>query len=264
MTPPSSSCDKSEGRSLSWAANPIPATVSWRFMCAINFARSNRKFDGFKSSSPVGRGPSPLTFHRPGPTKHNNPSLSSTGSSRDRSSVPPQNPGDFGVKGQQGSDAHQPTLRAGRYIFTASPTGNQAIAYDPTTRVVKSVPLNATKAHPLKITPMTGDHVQLVALRIQGANITRVAVFDLESDKWLPMDLDEPVKGNVQPVYLGHSGTAYDLGRHVYTYNAKAKAWDHRDITTFSDDLKDEGAARDFRQWNNEPVGPIDEADKRL
>jgi hypothetical protein len=139
------------------------------------------------------------------------------------------------------SDAHQPTLRAGGYLFTASPTGNKAIAYDPTTREVKSVELNATKEHPLKITPLTGDHVQLVALRIQGAKITRVAVFDLESGKWLPMDLAEPVKGDVKPVYLGHGGTAYDLGRNVYTYNAKAKQWDHRDITTFADD--DEGAA---------------------
>lgn len=116
-----------------------------------------------------------------------------------QSSVSRQRPDDFGAEGQQGSDAHQPTLRSGGYIFTASPTGNKAIAYDPTTQEVKSVQLNATKEHPLKITPMTGDRVQLVALRIQGSKITRVAVFDLESGKWLPMDLDEPAEGDVQP-----------------------------------------------------------------
>jgi hypothetical protein len=151
---------------------------------------------------------------------------------------------DWGDEGQKASAGHQPTLRSGGYIFTASPTGNKAIAYDPVTREVKSVQLNATKEHQLKITPMTGDHVQLVALRIQGSKITRVAVFDLESDKWLPMDLDEPVKGDVRPVYVGHGGTAYDLGRNVYTYNAKAKKWDHLDIMTFGEDAGDESAAK--------------------
>jgi len=174
----------------------------------------------------------------------NNPSLSPAGKSMAQSSVSRLRPGDVGTKGQQSSDAHQPTLRSGGYIFTASPTGNKAIAYDPNTREVKSVQLNATKEHPLKITPMTGDHVQLVALRIQGSKITRVAVFDLESGKWLPMDLDEPVKGDVKPVYVGHGGTAYDLGRNVYTYNAKAKKWDHLDIMTFRKDVEDEGAAK--------------------
>jgi RNA polymerase sigma factor (sigma-70 family) len=189
-------------------------------------------------------GPPSANFPLARAGEDNDPSLSPAGKSIDRSSASGQRPEDLRTKGQHGSDVHQPTLRAGGYIFTASPTGNKAIAYDPTTRGVKSVQLNATNEHPLKVTPMTGDHVQLVALRIQGSKITRVAVFDLESDKWLPMDLDEPVKGDVQPVYLGHSGTAYDFGRNVYTYNAKAKKWDYLDIITFSDDVEDEGAAK--------------------
>ena len=40
--------------------------------------------------------------------------------------------------------------------------------YDPATREVKSVQLNATKEHPLKITPLTGDHVQLVRCEFRG------------------------------------------------------------------------------------------------
>lgn len=135
-------------------------------------------------------------------------------------------------------------MRSGGYIFTASPTGNRAIAYDPTTRTVKSVQLNATKEHPLKITPITADRVQLVALRIEGSKITRVAVFDLESGKWLPVDLDEPVKGDAQPVYVGHGGTAYDFGQNVYTYSAKSKKWDHLDIATLGEDVEDEAATR--------------------
>src|SRR5262245_44898761 len=168
----------------------------------------------------------------PSGKRHRDSSLLPASKSVDRSSSSRQRPGDSGAQGQRGSD-HQPVLRAGGYLFTASPTGNKAIAYDPTTRKVKSVQLNATKEHPLRITPMTGDRVQLVALQIHGSKVTRVAVFDLESDKWLPVDLAEPVKGDVQPVYVGHGGTAYDLGRHFYMFNAKTKICEHIDITTF-------------------------------
>ncbi len=174
-----------------------------------------------------------------------NPKPKPKAMSKARSSIPTQASDDARSTRARGPHTDQPTLRAGGYIFTASPTGNKAIAYNPTTREIKSVQLNATKEHPLKITPMTGNFVHLVALRIEGLEITRVAVFDLDADKWLPIDLNEPGKGDVNPVYLGHGGTAYDLGRHVYTFNARAKAWDHVDITTFSDDdVEDKGAAK--------------------
>jgi RNA polymerase sigma factor (sigma-70 family) len=149
---------------------------------------------------------------------------------------------DSEVAEQPGADAHQPTLRAGRYVFTASPTGNKAIAYDPGTREVKAIELNATKEHPLKITPMTAPFVKIVALQLQGSKITRVAVFDLESGSWLPMDLVEPASGDVRPAYIGHGGTAYDLGRHVYTFNSERGTWDHLDIQTISDHLDGQGA----------------------
>jgi len=70
---------------------------------------------------------------------------------------------------------------------------------------------------------LPANHVQLVALLIHGSRVTRVAVFDLEAGRWFPMDLEEPDKGEAQPAYVGHGGTAYDLGRHVYTFNAKPK-----------------------------------------
>ena len=152
---------------------------------------------------------------------------------------------DLGGRGHQGSDAHQSTLRYGGYVFSASPTGNKAIAYDPVTRTAKSVQLNATKEHPLKITPVKGgDHVQLVALQLQGSKITRVAVFDLTSGRWLPMDLSEPVKGDVKPAYMGHGGTAYDLGQNFYTFTATTGKWDHFDVRNISDDVKDESASK--------------------
>ena len=145
------------------------------------------------------------------------------------------------AQGQERSDPNQPTLRAGGYIFTASPTGNKAIAYNPISREVKSVQLNATKDQPLRITPMTGSHVQLVALRLEGPKITRVAAFDLKSDRWVPLDLAEPVSGGALPVYVGHSGTAYDLGRHVYTFSLPKGTWDHLDLQAIGEDV--EGSA---------------------
>jgi hypothetical protein len=167
-----------------------------------------------------------------------------TAISINRSPISFPTPGNSEKRGQQVPGALQPTLRAGAYVFTASPAGNRAIAYDPTNHEIKSIELNATGDHPLRITPVRGDHVGHVALRIQGSRITRLAVFDLEAGKWLPIDLHEPVNGDVNPRYTGHSGSAYDLGRHVYTFTAKTKTWDHRDITTFLDDFSDNNAAK--------------------
>jgi hypothetical protein len=206
----------------------------------LEVKKAQERLAGSAEPDPV-RSPSDGTGEIIGP----NPKMKPKAMSKARSSIPKQVSDDARGTRAPGPHTDQPTLRAGNYIFTASPTGNKAIAYDPTTREIKSVQLNATKEHPLKITPMTGNFVQLVALQIEGLKITRVAVFDLESDKWLPIDLNEPVNGDVKPVYVGHGGTAYDLGRHVYTFNAKAKTWDHVDIMTFSDDdVEDKGAAK--------------------
>ena len=149
-------------------------------------------------------------------------------------------------KGHQPKRTDQPSLRSGGFIFTASPTGNKAIAYDPTTRTSKAVQLNATKEHPIRITPCTSgsafEHV--VTLRLEGSRITRVAVFDLKSDKWVPIDLAEPVSGVVHADEIGSEGAAYDLGRHIYTYSAKNGTWDHLDIRTISDDFEDRDAGK--------------------
>jgi hypothetical protein len=145
---------------------------------------------------------------------------------------------DSATKGQERAHPNQPTVRAGRYIFTASPTGNRAIAYDPVSREVKSVQLNATKDQPLRITPVTGPAVSLVALRLYGQKVTRIAAFDLKADRWVPLDLVEPVHGGVQPEYVGHGGTAYDLGRHVYTFSLPKGTWDHLDLQSIDDEAE--------------------------
>jgi RNA polymerase sigma factor (sigma-70 family) len=148
----------------------------------------------------------------------------------------------IGGDGQQGADSLQPALRCGGYIFTASPTGNRAIAYNPITREEKSVQLNATKECPIRVTPEVINPIdppQLVGLRLRGTKITRVAVFDLKSGRWLPKDLEEPVKGDVRPDCEYRDGTAYDLQPHYYTFSLTRGTWDHLDIRTIRDHVED-------------------------
>jgi hypothetical protein len=110
----------------------------------------------------------------------------------------------------------QPTLRWCGYIFTASPTGDRAIAYNPTTREEKSVELNGTKEQPLRIQPVTINPMgrpRLVGLHLQGPRITRVAVFDLQTGKWLPLDLDQPVRAMRDPSRRIRTGCPTTCGR---------------------------------------------------
>ncbi len=143
----------------------------------------------------------------------------------------------------------QPTLRSGGYIFTASPTGNRVIAYNPVTREEKAVQLGATMEHPIKVTPMTFDRLDqpgLVALRLHGngSKVTRIAVFDLKAGKWSATDLNEPVRGEVSPIYVDDGGIGYDIGRHLYTFNAKTSTWDHLDIQALRDEADDSGVGK--------------------
>jgi RNA polymerase sigma factor (sigma-70 family) len=132
-----------------------------------------------------------------------------------------------------------PTLRWGGYIFTASPLGNKVVAYNPASREVKSVQLNATREQPLKIAFVVRNNENGVALRLQGPRITRVAVFDFRNGRWLPLDLAEPVAGEVRPATVGGGGIGYDLDRHFYTLNLGKGTWDHLDIRTITDDVEE-------------------------
>ena len=146
----------------------------------------------------------------------------------------------------------QPTLRCGGYIFTASPTGSRAIAYNPVTREEKAVRLNATKEQPIKVKPIdSGEIGPVVALRLQGPRITRVAVFDLKSGNWLPLDLVKPIDGVVSPSNIDNDGVAYDLGRYLYTFSAKTGKWDCLDVQAIPDE---DGAGRKPSRAEGEPA----------
>jgi hypothetical protein len=132
----------------------------------------------------------------------------------------------------------QPKVDCGVYSFTALRTGNAAVAYNATTREVKAVRLHASKEKPLRVTPVVieSSNPQLVALSVKGESITRVALFNLNSGKWVPLDLDQPVNGAVWPMPFGADTVAYEVGDVLYLYNPKTDAWDRLDTRTLGDD----------------------------
>jgi RNA polymerase sigma factor (sigma-70 family) len=150
------------------------------------------------------------------------------------SHTPQANQADPGEPGQEAeAQSHR---RFGGLIFAASPTGNRVIAYDPVTRWTAALELNATRENPLKVAFSTNDFRQgPIALRIAGNGIRRVAAFDLKSRTWHAHDLAEPVSGKANPYPSGDGSIAYDLGRHLYTFNPKSLAWDHLDVSAIPD-----------------------------
>jgi RNA polymerase sigma-70 factor (ECF subfamily) len=116
------------------------------------------------------------------------------------------------------------------YSFTASATGNMALAYNPETGEVKAVRLSATQADPIKVTTKVVKGICLVGLQLEGRKITRVAVFNPEPGKWSPLDLDEPASGVVQPRAFGRNGLGYQVGRFLYVYSSKTSTWDRLEI----------------------------------
>jgi RNA polymerase sigma factor (sigma-70 family) len=153
------------------------------------------------------------------------------------SAAAPANRPDAGEPGTEGEG--QGHRRIGGFIFAASPTGSRVIAYDPVTRWTADLLLNATKENPLKVrfsaSPDSPGRQAPVALHISGAQIRRIAAFDLKSRTWHAHDLAEPVSGQAIPYPSGDGSIAYDLGRHLYTFNPKSLAWDHLDVSAISD-----------------------------
>ncbi len=134
----------------------------------------------------------------------------------------------------------QPNLSYCGYSFTATPTGNRVLAYQIATRELKAVLLNATSDQPLKVTPvrMESENLYCTALRVEGRKITRVALFDLKSGEWFPLDLREPVSGVVQPMSIWPHAVAYEIGDFLYVFTSKDKSWTRLDLRTNSEGKK--------------------------
>jgi len=110
----------------------------------------------------------------------------------------------------------------GSLIVVPSPEGEQVTAYYTETGVQKSFRLFDSKDPARNVVPLVTDG--LAALRIDGPEISRVAVYTTVDGNWHPQDLRELVEA-AHPIIVGQLA-AYGLGRHVYAFSAEAKKWD--------------------------------------
>ena len=137
--------------------------------------------------------------------------------------------------GSQRGPRVEPFLRCDGLIFAASPSGNKVIAYNPLTHEEKSVILNAGAENQFEVTFRRFE--QGIAVVIQGRRISRTAIYDFTKNAWIPLDLSEPATGRLAPSHSPGGGPlAYDVGRHLYTYNSEAASWDHFDLGAISDE----------------------------
>jgi len=133
---------------------------------------------------------------------------------------------------EEGWQSRQRKVECGAYTFTTLRTGKAALAYNASTREVKAVRLHSMKDESLWVTPVVvgSANKELVALGVKGTRITRVALFNLKSGKWTPLDLDQPVNGAVWPMSFGPDTVAYEVGDVLYLYNPKRDGWDRLDL----------------------------------
>jgi RNA polymerase sigma factor (sigma-70 family) len=66
---------------------------------------------------------------------------------------------------------------------------------------------------------------EFVALGGKGPKITRIAVFEARTWQWYPLDLWEPISGEIVPM-VSNNMVVYNAGRHVYAFSAPARRWD--------------------------------------
>jgi hypothetical protein len=144
-------------------------------------------------------------------------------------------------------DAERPFLRWSGLVFAASPSGSHVIAHDPVTRKDKSLALSPSGGSPHKVSfvknESSGRQAGLVALRLQGPKISRIAVYDVDSGTWYPQDLSEPFSGVATPTVQTDT-VGYDLGHRAYTFSSKTGKWDVLDIGSIPDAPEDGNSDR--------------------
>lgn len=139
----------------------------------------------------------------------------------------------------------KPSLRHGGLIFAASPTGNKVIAHNAFTQQDQSVLLNATRENPLEVSFISFEEV--IGLDLKGTRITRTAAYDYRAGAWIPLDLSEPVSGELKSELADNGTVTCDAGRHYYTYSTRTGKWDHFDLGTITDAQAEEGLTKPAR-----------------
>jgi len=143
--------------------------------------------------------------------------------------------------GSTPSPRHEPFLRSGGLIFAASPSGNKVVAHSPLSQKEQVILLNATRENLLEVSFISFKEV--VGLNLKGKRITRTAVYDHRAGAWIPLDLSEPVSGELEAWVQGSGTLIYDAGRHHYTYSTQTGKWDHFDPGTITD-TQEEGVIK--------------------
>ena len=114
-------------------------------------------------------------------------------------------------------------FRQGNSLIVISSVGDRVTLFDLETKKSQSLELSGSKDAPLEVTPIIAQN--LVALRLKGSGITRIAVADTESGTWHPQGLRSPIEGRAVPI-VAPGVVVYNLGRDVYAYGAEAQRWD--------------------------------------
>ncbi len=65
----------------------------------------------------------------------------------------------------------------------------------------------------------------ILALLMEGPEVTQIATFAIVSGEWITQDLREPAHGRVVPL-VGPGVAVYAVGRYVYAFSQAAKRWD--------------------------------------
>jgi hypothetical protein len=116
---------------------------------------------------------------------------------------------------------------------------DKVIAHNALTQKEQSILLNAKRENPPEVSFLAVD--ELVGLNLKGTITTRTAVYDHRAGSWIPLDLSEPVSGELQSRWMRHGTVAYDAGRHSYTFSVQSGEWDHFHLGTITDEREGEG-----------------------
>lgn len=129
----------------------------------------------------------------------------------------------MGGVGTAPSDPNQPrSVRISDLFVVTSPTGNKVSILDTKTGKARSLTISLSKdAKPRTINPIMGG-TGLLALDIQGPEISRIAVYD--EGNWFPIELKEPTS-SASPI-VGDNLVTYAIGRRVYAFSKLNKGWD--------------------------------------
>jgi hypothetical protein len=114
-------------------------------------------------------------------------------------------------------------FRQGRSVIVISPVGDRVTLFDIETKKSQSLALPGSEDVPLEVTLVAAENI--VALKLKGSKINRIAVADTASGLWHSQELRSPIDGQAVPI-VGPGVVLYILGRDVYAYGVQAQRWD--------------------------------------